>query len=188
MNITDGEKLILLMLSELYEQLDVEGEIDPGFIKSAIFSQNLWGIPWKYSGIPFESQDTPPMVKEVLDILDMWSFIEYAYQELSEQDKEKLEKDVHPFGKNPRFPGFDGNNESEYMNIASFLINDLERFQDLKGRSLNAHMPTLEMHHRMLSAFERIRSSLISGPMSLAQLTAVLKETFHPDHKGAPNK
>lgn len=188
MNITDGEKLILLMLSELYERLDIDGEIDPDFIKSAIFSQNLWGIPWKYSGIPFESQDTPPIVKEVLDILDMWSFIEYAYQELSDEEKRKLEKDAHPFGKDPKFPGFDGNNESEYMNVASFLINDLERFQDFKGRSLNAHMPTLETYHRMLSVFDNIRSSLISGSMSLAQITAVLKEKIHPEHRDAPNK
>ena len=188
MNITDGEKLILMMLSELYEQLDIEGEIDPEFIKSAIFSQNLWGIPWKYSGIPFESQETPPLVKEVLDILDMWSFIEYAYQELSETEKEQLEKDASPFGKNPKFSGFDGNNESEYMNVASFLINDLDRFQEFKGRSMNAHMPTLETHHRMLSVFEEIRSNLMSGPMPLAQLTAVLLEKIHPEHREAPNK
>lgn len=188
MNITDGEKLILLMLSELYERLDIEGEIKPEFIKSAIFSQNLWGIPWKYSGIPFESQETPPMVKEVLDILDMWSFIEYAYRELSEEDKKRLEEDAHPFGKDPKFPGFDGNNESEHMNVASFLINDLDRFQEFKGRSLNAHMPTLETYHRMLSAFESIRSSLISGPMTFAQLTTVLREKLHPEHRGAPNK
>ena len=188
MNITDGEKLILLMLSELYEQFDIEGEINPEFIKSAIFSQNLWGIPWKYSGIPFESQETPPVVKEVLDILDMWSFIEYAYKELSEEDRQQLEEDAQPFGRNPRFQGFDGNNESEYMNIASFLINDLERFQEFKGRGLNAHMPTLETHHRMLSVFEKIRNSLISGPMSLAQLTTLLREKIHPEHRGVPNK
>jgi uncharacterized protein len=188
MNITDGEKLILLMLSELYERLNIEGEINPEFIKSAIFSQNLWGIPWKYSGIPFENQDTPPIVKEVLDILDMWSFIERAYQKLSEDDQKKLEEDAHPFGKDPKFPGFDGNNESEHMNIASFLINDLERFQEFKGRSLNAHMPTLDTYHRMISAFEKIRNTLVSGPMSLAQLTTVLREKIHPEHREAPNK
>lgn len=187
MNISDGEKLILLMLSEIYEQLDIKGETDPEFIKSAICSQKLWGIPWKYPGIPFERQETPHIVKEVLDILDMWSFIEYAYQKLSEEDKQQLEKDAPPFGKNPRFEGFDGNNESEYMNVASFLINDLERFQEFKGRGLNAHMPTLDTHHRMLSAFEEIRSSLAYGQISLAQLTLLLKEQVHPEHRRSPN-
>ena len=175
MKISDGEKIILLMLSELYEQLSIEGEIEPEFIKSAIYRQNLWGIPWKYSGIPFEDQETPAIVTEVIDILDMWSLIEHAYRELSAEEKKKLEEDAQPFGENPRFPGFDGNNESEYMNVASFLINDLDRFQEFKGRSLNAHMPTLEIYRRMLSAFEPIRKTLKSGPMSLEQLTLVLK-------------
>ena len=188
MKITDGEKIILLMLSELYERLGIEGEIDPEFIKSAIFSQNLWGIPWKYSGVPFEDQKTPTIVKEVVDILDMWSFIEHAYQELSEEDKKKLEKNVQPFWENPQFQGFDGNNESEYMNIAGFLINDLDRFQDFKGRSLNAHMPTLDMHRRMLAVFKAIRKTLVSGPMSLEQLTAVLREQIHTDHRESPDK
>ena len=33
MKLSDGEKLIILMLSELYEKLGVEGEIEPDFIK-----------------------------------------------------------------------------------------------------------------------------------------------------------
>ena len=44
MKISDGEKLIILMLSELYEKLGVDGEIEPDFIKSAIFSDQLGGI------------------------------------------------------------------------------------------------------------------------------------------------
>src|SRR5690554_3422385 len=98
MKIMDGEKLILLMLSELYDSLKVEGEIEPDFIRSAIFSDKMWSIPWKYSGIPFDSEETPQVVKEVLDILDMWSFIEYSYGELSDADKEFLEKEASPFG------------------------------------------------------------------------------------------
>ena len=69
MKISDGEKLILLMLSELYDRLEINGEIESEFIRSAIFSNNIWAIPWKYSGIPFEDQDDPEIVKEVLDIL-----------------------------------------------------------------------------------------------------------------------
>lgn len=187
MKITDGEKLILLMLSELYERLNIEGEIEPAFIKSAIFSGNLWGIPWKYSGIPFEDQKTPEIVKKVVDILDMWRFIEADYQKLSEEDKKKLEKDARPFGKDPKFPGFDGNNEPEYINVASFIINELERFEEFRGRSLNAHSATLETYQRMLSAFEPIRKNLMVGSMSLAQLTTVLKAKTHPDYRKSPN-
>ena len=183
MKISDGEKLIVLMLSELYEKMGIEGEIEPEFIKSAIFRDHLWGIPWKYSGIPFEDQETPEIVKEVVDILDMWSFIEIGYQKLADEEKAQLETDAAPFGKEPKFQGFDGNNEAEYMSVASFLINDLDRFQEFKGRSMNSHMPSVETYARMLHAFEPKRQNLISGPLNLAELTEILKEMTHPESR-----
>jgi uncharacterized protein YfbU (UPF0304 family) len=181
--ISDGEKLILLMLSELYEKLGVEGEIEPEFIKSAIFRDHLWGIPWKYTGIPFEDQESPEIVKEVVDILNMWRFIEYGYKELSIKDKAKLEKEVKLFGKAPMFRGFDGNDESSYMSVAGFIINDLERFEEFKNRSLNSHMPSLAKYQRMMSVFEPISRGLMGGELSLADLIAIIKEKTHPDNR-----
>ncbi len=183
MKITDGEKLIILMLSELYEELEVNGEIDQKFIKEAIFSNNLWALPWKYSGIPFEDQEEPEIVREVLDILDMWSFIEHSYDQLEGEQKALLEKEAAPFGKDPKFPGFDGNNESEYMGTASFIVNELERFEEFKGRSFNSHCPSIEGHRRMLSTFKAIRKSLDFGPMSEKDLAAILRERIHPSNR-----
>lgn len=183
MKLSDGEKLIVLMLSELYEKLDVKGEVEPDFIKSAIFSDQLWGIKWKYSGIPFEESDDPEIVKEVVDILDMWSFIEQAYRQLSETEKETLAADVPHFGKNPKFSGFDGNNETEYMGTAMFLVNELERFQEFSGRSFNSHSPSIDSHNRMLNAFEPIRKTLLYEPLNLEQLTTILKERVHPSQR-----
>jgi uncharacterized protein len=176
MKLSDGEKLIILMLSELYEKLGVEGEIEPEFIKSAIFSDQLWGLKWKYSGIPFEQSEDPAIVKEVVDILDMWSFIERAHRQLTEEQKARLELDSQPFGKDPKFQGFDGNNETEYMGTAMFLVNELERFQEFKGRSFNSHCPTIDRHRRMLKVFEPIRKNLEYDPMSLDDLTKILKK------------
>lgn len=59
MKLTDGEKLIILMLTEMYEKLQIEGETEPDFLRSAIFNDHLWGIRWKYSGIPFEQAEDP---------------------------------------------------------------------------------------------------------------------------------
>lgn len=183
MKITDGEKLIILMLSELYEELEVNGEIDPKFIKEAIFSNNLWALPWKYSGIPFEDQEDPEIAREVLDILDMWSFVEHSYAQLNDEQKALLEKEAAPFGKDPRFPGFDGNNESEYMGAASFIVNELERFKGFKGRSFNSHCPSIDGHRRMLSVFKDVRNNLDFGPMSGDDLSAILKERAHPSRR-----
>lgn len=151
MKITNSEKLILLMLSELYDKLGVDDGIDPDFIRSAIFSDNTWGIPWKYAGIPFKGQETPEIVNKVLDILDMWSTLERSYADLSEDSKSFVEKEAGPF---PKFLGFDGNEESEYMGIASFLVNDLDRFEEFKGQNFNSHCPSIDSYQRMLEVFK----------------------------------
>lgn len=183
MKLSDGEKLIILMLSELYEKLGVEGEIEPDFIKSAIFGNQLWGLKWKYSGIPFEESEDPEVVKKVVDILDMWHFIEYAYYNLTESEKQQLKIDAEPFGEEPKFSGFDGNNEAEYMGTAIFLVNDLERFQEFKGRDFNSHMQSVELYNRMLEVFEPIRVTLRNKPMSLENLTSILKAQIHPSKR-----
>ncbi len=185
MKLTDGEKLIILMLTEMHEKLQVEGETEPDFLRSAIFNDHLWGIRWKYSGIPFEHAEDPPIVREVVDILDMWSFIEYAYANLNDQEKQQLALAAKPFGENPRFNGFDGNNESEYMSVAMFLVNQLERFQEFKGRSFNCHHPSLDTHRRMLAVFEPLRASLADSSLSVDQLAKILREKVHPSHRDA---
>ncbi len=40
--LSDGEKVILLMLCEIQEHLEVKGETDTGLVKEAICSGNLW--------------------------------------------------------------------------------------------------------------------------------------------------
>lgn len=183
MNITDGEKLILIMLSEIYDKLGVDGEIEPGFIRSAIFSNNIWSIPWKYVGIPFEGEETPEVVKEVLDVLDMWSMIERSYENLPKEQQEWVAKEASPFGKDPKFPGFDGNNESEYMGVASFLVNDLDRFEEFKGRNFNSHCPSIDSYRRMLSVFKLILRDLNFQPIPAQALVDILKERIHPENR-----
>lgn len=185
MKLTDGEKLIILMLADLHEKLQIQGELEAPFLRSAIFHDHLWGIRWKYSGIPFEASDDPPVVRDVLDILDMWSFIESAYATLDQAQRDKLAKDADPFGKNPRFAGFDGNNESEHMSVAMFLVNELDRFQWFKGRSFNCHFPSLDSHMRMLEVFEPMRTTLTDSQLSVEQLTRILKARIHPSSRKA---
>ena len=42
MKLTGSEKLILIMLSKIHEQLDIRSDIDPKFVQSAINSGNSW--------------------------------------------------------------------------------------------------------------------------------------------------
>lgn len=185
MKLSDGEKIIILMLTELYEKLQVNGEMEPDFLRSAIFNDKLWGIKWKYSGIPFSESEDPEVVKEVLDILDMWSSIERSYAELNATEKEQLKNKLGTLGEAPRFRGFDGNNEGEHIGTALFLVNELDRFSEFKGRDFNCHHPSIDMHQRMLSAFEPIRRNFTFSHLSAGQLLTVLGEQVHPSNREA---
>lgn len=183
MQLSDGEKLILMMLCDLYDKNEIEGEIDHIFVRDAIFENQTWALPWKFSGIPFKNTETPHVVKKVLDILDMWRVIEYSYSELTEEEKKQLEVNVEFFGKNPIFKGFDGNNETEYLAAADFVINKLDRFEEFKLRDLNSHMPSLATYERMMRVFNPLFHENFGEPLTLEQLTLVLREKIHPSRR-----
>jgi uncharacterized protein len=156
MELRDGEKLILIMLSEIHEQLKVQGEIDPQFVREAIYSGNAWPLSWQFPGV-FGTQEANESVRrEVVDFLDMWSFIERSHSSLSPTDKERV-AEAGPLGWNVQFYGFDGNSEGDHLNVARFVIAQLDRFSDFKGRILNSPLPpalgpSIPAHVRSVSA------------------------------------
>ena len=176
MKLTNPEKLILIMLSEIYEKLGLDGSkgIDPKFLSEAIYSDNTWGLDWQYTGIFSDnSEPNPPEVTEVVNYLDMWSFIERAYENLNAADKKLLSDD--PDIVQTQFTGFDGNNETEYMSVARFLILQLKRFTEFKDRDLNSHYPMIGRYRRMYSVFEPIRRNLHNRRLLLVELQSILK-------------
>jgi uncharacterized protein YfbU (UPF0304 family) len=178
MNLTNGEKLILAMLSDLSEHLKIQGEIDPKLVKAAIWGNQDWGLTWEYEWLFSGKTETPESVRKVVDIMEMWSVIESYYDRLSLDDNELVKKEAYPFGSEVRFPGFDGNDELEgqYMSIAQFLVEHLHRFSDFKGRDFNSHCEMLGKYERMLAAFQRIRPQIPNTPLSAAQVISLLNE------------
>lgn len=178
-----GEKLILLMLCDVYDHLKVKGETETKLIKEAIFSGNLWGLGWQMTGV-FQGSETPPeVVSETVHVLGMWQRLEQSFKNLKSSDKEWLARAAEPFGEDVRFHGFDGNNEGNHISAAHFLVDYLDRFQEFKGRDLNAHMPTLEAYRRMLNVFEPILQQVTNRDFSAAQIAEVLKAWRHPSHR-----
>ena len=174
--LTDGDKLILLMLGDLFRQLKLKaGEIDPNFIAEVIFGGHSWGLEWKYSGIFHGPEDKRTVVSEVVGILEMWSFLESGYQELSKNDKARVAAEASPFGKQVLFRGFDGNNESEHIGIARFLLEQLDSFTNFKGRELNAHMPKIDSYQRMLAVFKALRGTLTGRELGAGEIIKILK-------------
>lgn len=175
MKLTNPEKLILLMLSEIQEKLGINDDTTKLITKS-IYSNNTWALSWELNGVVGDSPDeTPKEVKEVFDILDMWGFIEDSYSSLNQSDKDKIEQEAEPFGKYVRFIGFDGNNETEHLSVARFLIEDMNRFSHFKGRELNSHSPSLNSNLNMFSIFEQIRPKLDGRLLHVDEIIEILK-------------
>ena len=113
-------------------------------------------------------------MQKVVDVLDMWAFIEEGYELLTDADKARIESEAEPFGKYVTFPGFDGNYETERLGIARFLIDKMGRFERFKGRDLNSHHPTTVTYDRMLEVFEPIRVGLIGRRLSACEIIKIL--------------
>jgi uncharacterized protein YfbU (UPF0304 family) len=184
--ISDGEKLILIMLSQLFKHLKMKGgEIDPEFVESVIFGGHYWGLDWKYSGLFHGHEDAKTVVSEVVNILDMWYFLERGYAALSKKDKDLVATEAEPFGKKVVFPGFDGNNEREHLGVADFLIKKLDRFTEFEQRDLNAHMATLDGYRLMLPVFEPIRRTLTGRDLNATEIIDILKAKLRPSRRKA---
>lgn len=175
-HLSDGEKLIAMMLSDLMKSLAIDGETNVDLVQKVILGGHYWALGWEMPGIFHGHADKQSRVRFVLDVLEMWSFIEEAFEQLGEESRERLAAEAEPFGKHARFPGFDGNEETEHLGIARFLVEDLERFSRFREghRDLNSHCPTLETYGRMLRTFEPIRQTLIGRRMTIDELVSVL--------------
>ena len=157
---SDGERLIVLMLCELFKLLKIDSGIDASFVEEALYGGHYWGLEWQYPGIFDVQADSMETVREVLDVLDVWRFFEQSYTNLSEEDKERVKEEADPFGVNVVFSGFDGNYETEHLIIAQFLINKMDRFTEFGDRDLNSHTPSIDGYRRMVRAFETMKSNL----------------------------
>jgi uncharacterized protein YfbU (UPF0304 family) len=170
MKLSNAEKLILTMLADVHEKLGIK-EADTTLIKEAIYSDNTWALTFELTGIVGDSPDpTPPAVKEVLEILSMWAEIERSAGVLSVTDVTALKAQ----GITPRFPGFDGNNESEQFSIATMLIKHMGRFSEFEQRDLNSHHETLDTYRAMLAEWSGMRRSIGDTGLSAVDMKRVL--------------
>lgn len=173
MKFTDEQRLIVMMLADIQKTLGVRGEFDPDFISKVASWKEEFALEWAYNGI-FDDTHTPDSFRFVINVVDMWSFIEHSVKNLSAEERLELEAKIGVWGKEPAFRGFDGNNESEYMSHVRLLVEDLNRFSEFKGRDFNSHVPLAARYQAMLEKFDPIRVTLMDQSMSVGQLAEVL--------------
>lgn len=173
---SNPERLMTWLLTEIlrtqkgYDQKDT---ID--LIQGVFYEGHFWALEEQMTGLLHSHVDSISARDLVVNTLDMWSFIESAYKSFSQEDRDRIEREVGPWATDPKFSGFDGHNETEYMGIARFLVEKMGRFISFKGRDFNSGYPTVNCYRRMVELFEPMRPSLVGRGLSVEQVIQLLK-------------
>lgn len=168
-SISNAERLIISLLCDLHKAQEVRGENDPDFIMSSILGGHFWAFKME-SHLFHTHADSYATMREVVDTLDMWSFIESAIKKLSKGERDELDR-----SRLTQFIGYDGHTETDHMGIAHHLIHKMGRFSGFKKRELDSHSPTVSRYRRMYRVFEPLRPTLGLGrELSFAQLGQIL--------------
>jgi uncharacterized protein YfbU (UPF0304 family) len=175
---SDGEKMLILMMGDLYRQLQIKGaEMQPDFLADVIYGGHYWAPKWEMNGVFHGHTDDPEELKHVVNVLDMWSFMEEAYEVLTPDEKALIVQEVGSWATDVKFAGFDGNEEGAQMQIARFLVEKMNRFTRFKERTLNSHTSTFKRYADMYRLFEPIRPTLVGKRLSVQQLIDLLKRS-----------
>lgn len=167
MELSDGEKLIAVMLADIMQANKITGEIDPAFVKEAITGGDLWALEWQHPGIFHGEEPSEAVVKETAEILSMCSVLEYSISELRPDDLNK----VAPRDRTV-FVGFDGNNDDHY-GVARMMFQHLGSWPEFHGRNTNSHGPVIEKYRRMMRAYDA-NGGASRSPLPLGDIQAVL--------------
>jgi uncharacterized protein YfbU (UPF0304 family) len=185
MEFNNQQKLIISLLTDIHAKLAIQDSLDPDFVQRMVSSDHGWAIEWKYPGT-FETtgEGDPEDVNYVSAVLEMWSVLEMSVKSLNQKQRKALTIAADPFGKDVKFPGFDGNNEGRYLGIARIFLNDLGLWSELDGRVPNSHGRTTSYYQRMLSVFATIRDGKFAnndyGFFNLDEIAEVLNSKRHP--------
>lgn len=165
MKMSDGERLIVVMLAEVMQALKLKSEVDPALIEKLSCGGDDWAIKLKYSGIFADETPTQAEVTETSNILWMWEIIEHSLARLTGAEANEA-KGWH----GTQFLGFDGNNDTHF-GIAQTMINDLDHFEEFKGRNLNSHSQTsLPRYQAMYQKFNTYIQSGDAAPLTFDAL------------------
>lgn len=166
MKMSDGERLIAVMLSEIMEALKLNNEIDPKLVRSLVTDNDGWALQRKYPGIFGSEAPSDDVVKETGDILWMFGIIEHSIARL--KGAEATEADGWHY---KSWRGFDANNDPHY-GVARTMIMELGDFEDSrKGVNLNSHsMTSLLQYRRMYEKFDGYVNASQASPLSFEAL------------------
>ncbi|MDP2556863.1 YfbU family protein [Photobacterium damselae subsp. piscicida] len=154
-------------------------------MRKALTGGHDWALSHELIGsiIPVEP-DAEQTKKFVIDVLDMYTFLQEARANFTEGDVAIIEEQSGWGDSAFHFRGFDGNNEREHLGVSSFLVNEMGLFESLKDvAALNSHSPSVATYSRMLNVFEAIRKDVDMRTLSTQEVIEIFKAKTHPDNR-----
>lgn len=177
MKFTEEQRLIVMMLADIQKALKVQGQLDQNLVLTAAMDRQEFAIGYKYDHI-FGTANVPSDFHFVVDVLEMWSVLEEAIENLDINEKSVLEAAAGEQAPRARFTGFDGNQEATLRSYANLLVNTLGDFAQFTGRTLNSHKPMRDRYERMLVIFKPILLALDGQRyMNPSEIAAVFSAT-----------
>ena len=169
MQLSDGERLIVVMLAEVMEALKLNQELDPSLIKTLAYNHDDWAIEHTYHGL-FDSEGPPEeVVKETHDILWMWQVLEDSISNLKGADATEAAGWHYN-----QFSGFDGNHD-RHFGVTHTLVKTLGLYSQFKDRGFNSHsQATLPRYRQILQKFDAAMEGNHGEPLSMDKLREIL--------------
>lgn len=183
MSYSQADKLQLLMLCDIYRELNIENSFNPDVIEEAISTNNYWALSWNNEALG-GNEELPNEVKFVVDAIEMYLQLEYTYSNMSEDDKAEVAKEIPHFSpeKSLSFPGFYINRETKHYQIAK-LLKMLNCF-DGTDITLNSHIPSVDTYRRMLTTFLPARDKFVHNiGIPKQDFINTFLERIHPENR-----
>lgn len=184
MEFTNEQKLIVAMLAEIHQALEIEDGLDPVFIQDKVSSGRTWAVRWRYGELFDDDFETPPHVRFVVKVLELWRRLEHSYSLLDEGQKAELLRLAPVHGERVRFIGFDGNGgDDDGYGTAHTLIEEMGRWREFQGRDLNSHGPMKQVYERMLEACDGLEKDATDFALSVEEMAVILNAQAHPSNR-----
>lgn len=148
MQLSEGERLILVMLADITKALGLNGSVDPDLVRRLVSGGDCWALKRLYPSIFSDPGPSDVVVAETGNILWMWHVIETSLDRLPRAQREQTERWTWT-----RFKGFDTSDEA-HLRIASTMVNDLGELSRFRGRALHCSVPgSLSRYRAMYAQF-----------------------------------
>lgn len=175
MKLSTQERLIIELLCAISNK-EPSG-YDTSFIRKAVSTRQEWAIPIRYESLD-DGSPRPLFVTEVFAILDTYRWISDTIKSVGIEASDLKSSINGPRPAPLAFDGFDGNNESDHLSAAQMLVDDLDRYEEQKGKVNDTHSHRRDAYIKVANAY--IKALNASGdymlPQTFENLVAVLND------------